>query len=169
VTLHELATERLVLRLLVREDLEDYVGLYADPDVVRHIGDGMPATREESAEWVERTLRRNAFEGWEMRTVRRHDGTFVGRCGIARHDLDHGAEPEVGYILAREHWGLGYATEAAAAVRDHALAEHGLRRLIALIARGNVASVRVAEKLGMRHEREVAFHDRPTMLYALER
>jgi len=164
----ELRTERLALRLLAADDLEDYAALYADPDVVRFIGDGKSATREESAEWLERTLHRNAALGWEMRTVRLHDGTFVGRCGVARHELDHGTVHEVGYILAREHWGRGYATEAATAVRDHALDALGLRRLVALVAVGNDASVRVAEKLGMAFEREVPFHGRTTRMYALE-
>lgn len=164
----ELRTERLVLGPLAREDLEDYVALYADPEVVRFIGDGQPGTREDAVEWLERTLRRNAVEGWEMRTVRLHDGTFVGRCGIAVHELEHGAEREVGYILARSRWGLGYATEAATAVRDHAIRELGLRRLIALIAFGNEASVNVADKLGMAFEREVRFHDHPTRMFALE-
>ncbi len=103
----ELRTERLVLGPLVPEDLEHYAALYADPDVVRFIGDGTVSTREESAEWLERTLRRNAVEGWDMRTVR-------------------------------------------------------------LLANGNEASVRVAEKLGMRFEREVLFHQRPTRMFALE-
>jgi ribosomal-protein-alanine N-acetyltransferase len=164
----ELRTERLVLGPLVPEDLEDYVALYADPDVVRYIGSGNAETRAESAEWLERTVRRNAVEGWEMRTVRLHDGTFIGRCGIAVHELEHGAEREVGYILARSQWGLGYATEAATAVRDHAIRELGLRRLIALIAYGNEASVHVATKLGMAFEREVRFHGHLTRMFALE-
>ena len=162
----ELRTERLVLEPLVPEDVEHYAALFADPDVVRFIGDGTVSMREESAEWLERTLRRNAVEGWDMRTVRLLDGTFVGRCGIAVHDLDHGDEREVGYMLAREHCGRGYGTEAASAVRDHALRTH--RRLIALVANGSEASVRVAEKLGMRFEREVLFHQRPTRMFALE-
>lgn len=164
----ELRTERLVLRSLAVSDLDEYVALLEDAEVLRFIGDGAPATREEVMAWHERTLRRNATEGWDMRTVRQHDGTFVGRCGIAVHDLDHGVEHEVGYIIAREHWGKGYATEAASVVRDHAFGTLGLHRLVALIAPGNEASVRVAEKLGMAYEREVPFHDRPTMLYALE-
>jgi RimJ/RimL family protein N-acetyltransferase len=163
-----LTTERLALQLLAPEDLDDYVALYADPQVVRFIGDGQTATREESADRIARTLHRNAELGWEMRTVRLHDGTFVGRCEIARHELDHGIEHEVGYILARQHRGRGYATEAATTVRDHAVGELGLRRLVALVADGNDASVRVAGKLGMRYERDVTFHDRPVRMYALE-
>jgi RimJ/RimL family protein N-acetyltransferase len=70
--------------------------------------------------------------------------------------------------LGREHWGRGYATEAASAMRDHALGELGLRRVIALIQHGNAASKRVAARLGMAYERDVEFHDRPVELYSLE-
>jgi RimJ/RimL family protein N-acetyltransferase len=83
------------------------------------------------------------------------------------HEVDHGAEQEVGYILAREHWGKGYATEAATAVRDHALGTLGLRRLVSLVADGNDASARVAVKLGMSLEREVSFHGRRTHLFSM--
>ena len=163
----ELRTERLVLRPVDHGDLDGYAAMYADPEVLRYLGDGSAATPEETAEWHERTLRRNAAEGWRMRSVFLHDGTFVGRCGIAVPELAHGVEREVG-LIAREHWGRGYATEAATAVRDHALDTLGLRRLVALIAPGNDASVRVASKLGMTFEREVPFHGRRTMLYVLE-
>ncbi|TML40785.1 MAG: GNAT family N-acetyltransferase, partial [Actinobacteria bacterium] len=76
---------------------------------------------------------------------------------------------EIGWTLAREHWGRGYATESATAARDWALQELGLRRLISLIQRGNNASVRVAEKLGESLEREDLRGPfrRPTDLYAL--
>ena len=164
----ELRTERLVLRPVTPEDLDGFATMYADPEVMRFVGDGTTATRQETAEWLERTVHRNALDGWDMRAVRLQDGTFVGRCGIAVHDIDGRAERELGYILDRGRWGKGYASEAAAAMRDHALRGPGPRRLIALIAPGNDASVRVAEKLGFAREREVRFQGRPTMLYALE-
>ena len=63
-------------------------------------------------------------------------------------------ETEIGWTLARAHWGHGYATEGATAARDWVLPELGLRRLISLIQRGNDASVRVARKLGETLERE---------------
>ena len=167
MTVSELRTARLVLRAVTPEDLDGFAAMYADPEVVRYVGDGTPATLEESREWLERAVNRNDRDGWDMRTVRTLDGAFVGRCGIAVRRIEGVTERELGYILARAHWGLGYATEAATAMRDRALDVLGFRRLIALIAHGNDASVRVAEKLGMGYERDVVFHERPTMCYAL--
>jgi RimJ/RimL family protein N-acetyltransferase len=101
-----------------------------------------------------------------MRSVFLHDGTFVGRCGIAVWKIEGRRERELGFVLAREHWGKGYATEAATAVRDHAVAL-GHRRLVALIKRGNAASEAVARKLGMAFERNVSFHGRTIQMFSM--
>lgn len=162
----ELRTERLVLRPVAPHDVDDYARLYADPEVVRFIGDGTTSTRDEAADWVRRALDRNARAGFDMRSVFLLDGTFVGRCGIAVWKVEGRRERELGWVLAREHWHLGYATEAAIAMRDHAMGALGHRRLIALIRHGNAASESVATKVGMAYERDVVFHDRPVQLFS---
>jgi RimJ/RimL family protein N-acetyltransferase len=168
IAVDELRTERLILHPVSIDDLDDYAAMFRDPHVVRFLGDGSTATLEETREWIETSLDRNARLGWDMRTVRTHDGSFVGRCGIAVRELDHGTEHEIAYALALEHWGLGYATEAASAVRDRALSE-GRRRLISLVAHENAASARVATKVGMQPERDVEFHGRTCTMFAWER
>ena len=165
----EIRTERLVLRPIAREDLDAFAELFTDPEVVRFIGDGTVATRDESAEWIEASLARNAFEGWDMRSVLlAGGGEVIGRCGLAVRGIEGRTEHEVAYLFGRAHWGKGYATEAATAMRDRALGELGLSRLIALIDHGNAASKGVAHKLGMAYERDVEFHGRPVELHALE-
>ena len=103
---------------------------------------------------------------------RRDDGRVLGRAGFLRWDPQTwevgGSETELGWGLAREHWGRGYATEAALALRDWGIAERGLTRLISLIRPENKRSIRVAEKIGERFERDVVVRDLPAMLYALE-
>ncbi len=94
----ELRTERLVLRPVAAADLEDCAAMYADPEVVRFIGDGNVATTEGSTEWLDRTIHRNELDGWDMRTVRLRDGTFIGRCGIAIRSIEGRTEPELSYI-----------------------------------------------------------------------
>ena len=162
-------TRRLILRSLQPDDLDAFAEIYAHPDVVGFVGDGATASREETAEWLARTISRNHLEGWDMRSVvRAKDGVLLGRCGIAVQDIDGKVEHEVGYVFGRPYWGRGYATEAATAVRDHALSDRGLTRLIALIAHQNEASKRVAHKLGMSFERAAEFRGRVVELYALE-
>ncbi|MCI0632796.1 MAG: GNAT family N-acetyltransferase [Actinobacteria bacterium] len=164
----EIRTGRLTLRPILAEDLDAYAAMYADPEVVRFIRD-RTSSREETADWLARTIRRNELEGWDMRTILfRGTETVIGRCGIAIHVVEERIEHEVAYLLSRAHWGRGYATEASTAMRDHALGPLGLRRLIALIDHGNDASKRVADKLGMSYERDVGFRGRVVGMHALE-
>ena len=104
---------------------------------------------------------------------RREDGRVLGRAGFLRWDPGTwqvgGDEVELGWLLAREHWGRGYATEAALTLRDWAFDEQGLTRLISLIQHENVRSIRVAERVGERYERDVEVRGKPTRLYSLER
>src|SRR5581483_10123248 len=90
---------------------------------------------------------------------RRRDGRFVGRTGILvwdsrtwRHtsfaEAGRFAQPELGWALVRAEWGNGYATEAARAVRAWARRDRNVGRLVSLIAADNLASQRVAERLG---------------------
>jgi len=78
-------------------------------------------------------------------------------------------QAELGYDFRSDHWNRGYATEAATAVRDYAFDVLELPRLISLIRRGNAASRRVAEKLGMRLVDEVVRDGVPYWVFALDR
>ena len=165
-------TERLVLRPPRLEDASELLAAFADPEAMRYIGDGSTTDLASSEEAVARWLKRWDAWGIGMFVVeRREDGRVLGRSGFLRWDPETweigGSETEVGWGLAREHWGRGYATEAALALRDWAIAERGLTRLISLIQPGNVPSVRVAEKIGETLDREVVVRGRPTLLYSL--
>jgi len=150
------------------------VSAYADPEVMRFMGDGSTATLAEVergiAQWLER------WESWGMSLCcleRREDGRVLGRAGFLLWDPETwqvpGNETEIGWLLAREYWGHGYATEAALALRDWAFDERGLTRLISLIAHENLPSIGVAERIGERYEREIVIHGRPGRLYSVER
>ena len=104
--------------------------------------------------------------------VLKRDGAVAGYCGLSRFpDRCAAHETEIGFRLRRADWGRGFATEAAMAVRDHAFNQLRLSKLIATIDPANVASVRVAEKVGLRYERDVIFkgYDHPDHVYTLDR
>lgn len=167
-------TERLLLRQPRAEDAPALLEAFADPDAMRYIGDGSTTDLAGAERAVERWLERWQNWGIGMFVVeRKEDGRVLGRVGFLRWNPETweigGSETEIGWGLAREHWGQGYAPEAACALRDWAFAERRLTRLISLIQHGNLASVRVAEKLGERLERDVEVRGLPTWLYALER
>jgi ribosomal-protein-alanine N-acetyltransferase len=161
-------TERLRLRDLSPDDLPAYEGLYADPEVTRFLA-GAPTETEGVRDWLDRRLASNADGSSAIRTVfERASGAFVGRSGLLTWEIDGRRETEVGYALARPYWGKGYATEAASAVRDDAVQRLGHRRLISLILVGNERSIHVAERLGMRHERDLEILGLPAHMFALE-
>src|SRR5262249_4011706 len=165
-----LETERLILRRLEMGDLDDLARLYADPEVRRHFPEGV-LSREETQEELEWFLNghpeRSELGLWA--TIHRATGVFIGRCGLLPWDIDGVAEVEVAYLIDPEYQGQGLATEAAAGVRDHAFDALGLERLICLITPGNDASAKVAEKIGMRFEREGSDDEGPYLLYSCER
>lgn len=167
-------TDRLLLRKPRGEDAPGLLEAFADPEAMRYIGDGSTTDLAGAEQAVDRWLKRWDAWGIGMFVVERtEDSRILGRAGFLRWDPEiweiGGWETELGWGLAREHWGHGYATEAALALRDWAFDGLGLTRLVSLIQHGNVRSVRVAEKLGERHERDIEVHGNPTRLYSLER
>jgi RimJ/RimL family protein N-acetyltransferase len=165
-----LETERLVLRLPRLEDAPAAAEYLADPEAMRFLG-GSTVPPEDAPAVVRKWMRRWESEGVGPFVLeRREDGVFVGRCGILVWDSrdwtqstfaeagEH-ARPELGWTLVRRHWGNGYATEAAFAARDWARAERGFTRLISLVNPANVASQRVAERLGAQPVETVELFD----------
>ena len=155
-----LTTPRLVLRTWRRQDLPAFAALNADPVVVEFLG-GVPLSREESdgiAAYAERLW---AAEGLGLLAVeRRSDGAFLGMCGLHRLVEWYPDDVEIAWRFAREHWGHGYATEAAAAWLAHGFAALGLTRVISTTDRDppNLRSIAVMRRLGMGwdHDAELA-------------
>jgi RimJ/RimL family protein N-acetyltransferase len=161
----DILTERLILRPLREPDLDALAAIYADPQTMRFLGG--PRTRADTRirlDWMIAAHREQGFGLWA--TTLRADGTLIGRCGILIQDVDGATEHEIAYLLGSQWWGRGYATEAAAAIRDHARAQLGLGRLISLIDPANTPSQAVARRIGMQHERDLVFEGRPTSLFS---
>lgn len=83
--------------------------------------------------------------------------------------VDGVSEIEVGYHLRRDFWGQGLATEAALGCLEYGFTTLDRRRFVSLIHPQNMASRRVAEKVGMTHRREVEWKNKPTGIYSIER
>lgn len=151
-------TERLRIRHLHIGDIAALCQLFADPEVMRY-GDG-PQTRTWVEAWVRTALARY-HQDWGFgpyAVTLRATGALIGYCGLCYFDDVNGRpEVEIGYRLIRSVWGRGYASEAAQAVTTYATTTLGITRLIAIIDPSNVASIRVAHKLGMHYEADVMF------------
>jgi RimJ/RimL family protein N-acetyltransferase len=153
-----LTTPRLVLRTFREDDLPRYAALNADPAVVEFLG-GEPLTREYSDEIAAWANEVNDAEGIGLLAVeRRADGAFLGMCGL-HHLESYPDDVEVGWRLAREHWGQGYATEAATAWLEHAFGSMGLPRVISVTDPPNVRSLAVMHRLGMVYDHEAEIEE----------
>jgi ribosomal-protein-alanine N-acetyltransferase len=145
------------------DDLEPLTALHLDPEVCRFIGLRTPEqTRMELGKWIA-AYRLVGFSKWAV--VLRKTGEFIGRCGVTPEEYEGTTEPELGWTFARAHWGFGYATEAAAAVMEHLFEVLGFHRIISLIDPQNLASERVAARIGMTFERQVQWKAKPANLY----
>jgi [ribosomal protein S5]-alanine N-acetyltransferase len=162
-------TERLSLRIMVREDLDGLFGVFSDTKVLASF-DLETFSREQMERWLNRNLEHQARYGYGLFSIfLRAEGTLIGDCGLEHMELGGRPEVELGYDLRSEYWNQGLATEAALAVRDYAFTALDLPRLVSLIREGNDASARVAEKVGMRLDRELDLEGRPFRIFALNR
>jgi RimJ/RimL family protein N-acetyltransferase len=161
-------TARLSLRRFARDDLDELAAMVADPDQMRFYP--RPKTRDEAAAWIERNLGLYESHGYgTWRLELRATGEFAGYCGIRPVVLEGTPEVELAWHVKKTLWNRGVASEAAAASRDAAFADFGLARLAAVIHPDNVASRRVAEKIGMHVERQTVLEDDyPALIYVAE-
>jgi len=125
--------------------------LTSDLEVIRYTARREPTkTPEELATAIDRYIAQQRRAGYSMWALEeKASDELIGMVGIYPVEWK-GPDDEVAYLVARPHWGKGYAAEAARAAMRFGFAEVGLRRLVALILPENARSIRVAEKLGMR-------------------
>lgn len=159
-----LETPRLALRWLDADDAPFILRLLNEPSWLRFIGDRGVRTLEDAVRYIETgpgaMYRRLGF-GLYLVTLR-SSGERLGLCGLLKRDtLD---DVDLGFAFLPEHWGRGYATEAAAAVLDGDAVRLDLRRVVAITSKDNVASGQVLERLGFRLERLVTLSGDPEEL-----
>src|SRR5947208_5447772 len=148
-------TERLLLRAWEPSDEAPFAALNADLEVTRYLSG--PMRRDESDALLARIRGHWRQHGFGLYAVEvKESGVFVGFAGLAIPSFLPDVLPavEVGWRLARAHWGNGYATEGARASLRHGFGELRLRQIISIIDPRNAASVRVAERLEMSRGRD---------------
>jgi RimJ/RimL family protein N-acetyltransferase len=163
-----LETPRLILRHLVISDLDDLWALYCNPNITRYIPDA-PRTRAEAQEELEWHMhghpKHHALGLWA--TLHKEMGKFIGRCGLLPWTIDDQQEVEVAYTIAQEYWGQGLGSEAALGILHYGFGTLDLNRLICVIDPENIASQRVAEKIGMAFEKEGRDEIGSFMIYSI--
>ena len=149
---------RLSYRPIALDDLEPYAEFLADPECTRYLLVPEPHSRSRSLALLERSV---AEHDGTIGMSTLHDGDeLVGWAGFQRRELDGVREVELGWLIRRRHWGQGYASEAALALRPF-----GPERTVHLIHPDNAASIAVARKLGAVHERDTELRGGPVSIY----
>lgn len=168
-----LETERLLLRRLVIDDLDELFVLYSDPEMREYYPEGILNYEEtkEELEWFLNGHPRHPELGlWA--TIHKETGKFIGRCGLLPWTIEDKLEVEVAYMIDKAFWKKGLATEATRGIVRYAFDQLNLSRLICLMDPANIASQRVAEKAGMSFEKKVDGIDGdnfPTLVYSVNK
>ena len=149
----EIKTDRLLLRALTSADRQSFAAMNADPEVMTYMSRSLD--RSGSDLFLARIQDHWDAHGFGLWAIERpNDGAFLGFAGLSAPAFEAPFTPaiEVGWRLAREAWGYGYATEAGEAALDHGFEVLGLPEIVSFTATGNDRSRRVMERLGMTHD-----------------
>jgi RimJ/RimL family protein N-acetyltransferase len=163
-----LETARLKLRRFRPEDADAVFAIIGDREAMQFYPKAFH--REDAEQWVRRNQRRYRDDGYGLFAVTlKESEEVIGDCGIIKQIVEGETAMEVGYHFRRDQWGHGYATEAARACLGLAFDAFSADRVISLIRPENVPSRRVAERNGMKLDREVVHYGLPHLVYAMKR
>lgn len=161
-------TPRLILREMSLDDLDFVASMLADPQVMRFYPKCY--SRDEAETWVRRQMQRYRTDGHGLwLAIDKPHGKPVGQVGLAMQQVEGEFLPEVGYLIHAPFWKRGFASEAAAATRDHAFHTLGKERVISLVRPVNIPSQRVALKIGMKPVQITMHADLEHIVFSLSR
>jgi RimJ/RimL family protein N-acetyltransferase len=155
----ELTTKRLRLRLWRDEDLPAFAALNSDPRVMQYMPKLLDRAESDAfAERIKENFARTGFGLWAVEVTGTAD--FIGFTGLSVPRFEARFTPcvEIGWRLAFDYWGHGYATEAACAARDYGFSQLGLKEIVSFTVTANQRSRKVMERIGMTHFPEDDFH-----------
>ena len=161
-------TKRLILRGFQEKDLEPYAEMCSDSDVMRYIGTGITLSRAEAWRNMAMIIGHWYLRGYGLWAVEeRQTGEMIGRIGC--WNPEGWVDFEVGWMLRKAYWGKGFATEAARVVMDYAFTNLHQPRVISLIFPENLASQRLALRLGEKLEGNTKILGNKVRIYGISR
>jgi ribosomal-protein-alanine N-acetyltransferase len=170
-----LTTERLRLRPFAETDLDALHPLLVEEGVMRYFPNPAPPSRERVEQLIRRQLahwEKHGFGWWVVELLSAPDAARPPAAGLLGWNgllyLPETDEVEVDFLLGREHWGKGYATEGARASLRFGFCDLGLTTIVALAHPDNTASRHVIEKLGMRFVERTRYFDMDVCKYTLD-
>lgn len=152
-----LETERLYLREYNLSDVKRMAEIHADEDTMKYIGKGGVRNEEQTRRGIEYFIKgqtENGFTLWAV--IEKETGNLIGHCGLDY--IPDKSDIEIAYLLAKECWGKGYATEIAKETLRYAREKLNLNRIVAMTFPENLPSIKVLDKIGMKPDGTREFH-----------
>ncbi len=163
-------TERLIIRPLVEGDTEAWIPYIMDETATQYFPIEWKLSPEKSKEWIDFQLNRYKEGKYGLQAlVEKESGQLIGQCGLLAQTVDGIDELEIGYHLLPEHWGKGYATEAAKMFKKLAFGNELTESIISIIDIENVPSQKVAERNGMTRGKRTTYLDMDIYVYRIHK
>lgn len=185
-------TNRLIIRELSVDNIKDLLKIYQQKEVNLYMNDLYPfqheslnkndnVLKESNPSQINNTFLEDeinkhkayiehvyGFYGFGLWGIfLKEYNSLIGRCGIECNVIDGETEIELSYLLDYNHWGFGYAVESVAAVISYAFDELEMDRIVCVIDKNNLKSIKVAEQIGMQIEKEILHQNRDCYFYVI--
>lgn len=161
-----LETKRLYLRSFETSDIKELSRMYADEDVMRYIGRGVPLNNEQTLRMIEHWKHSGDDSGYTIwAVIDKVNNNLIGHCGFQFLKIIN--EVEIAYLLDKPHWGKGFASEISKAVLDYGFKNFGFRKIAAIVYPENKPSIRVIEKMNMKFLYEHEFYGKNLLVYGI--
>lgn len=162
------STKRLFIRELAVSDIPDIYPIYSDPQVKKYIDnidDYLEIEMEKQKAYIQNVYSFYGFGLWGV--FGKTSKKLIGRCGLENETIDGKNEIMLSYLFDSQHWGYGYALECCDAVLKYAKEQLEMKRIVAVIDFDNKRSIRTAENLGLKYEKDVIFNGIKRQLYSI--
>lgn len=161
----QLETSRLIMKQFCEEDAHYLFELNSDPDVTRYVGEGPFNSIEDVYTFIRNYGQYKRYKMGRLNIFDKQTGEFIGWCGLKF--LEDSSQVDLGYRLLKRYWGKGYATEASIACLDYGFNTLNLQKIIGTAMKENTASIRIFEKLGLKHTHDIKDHGQSCVVYAI--
>ena len=167
----QLESTRLITRFLTSEDILIWTEFFKDQDAVRLFPTfGLTSNEDRAEHWINKQLTRYNENSFGLQAIiGKKTNEFIGQCGILKQELDGKTEIEVGYHVFKKYWGQGYAPEAAKLFIDYAFKNDLTNSVISIIDIRNIKSQNVANKNGLKKEKQTKWSDLDVFIYRIDK
>lgn len=160
-----LETKRLLLRKFHVNDAKDFFDLNNDPEVLKFVAEKPYASVEAAANFIAQYKDYDVNGYGRLTVILKETAEIIGWCGLKFRKEEN--ETDIGFRLKQKFWNKGYATEAATFCLKYGFEKLGLPYIAGRVMKGNIASITVLEKLGLKFIKEREFYEHPGLYYTI--